>query len=206
MGYNYNAYIGVDGKARKVKDVFIGVNGVAKRVSYGSIGVNGKARSWAKFTMCCFAAGTQILTSLDGKTKPIEQMKTGDSIVSYNIETNESYIAEVKGLIVKTDTTDIAEVTTDNGTILIMNAYHPIYTENGWHSITNHDGYDTLVVGDKVKTFEGWSEIIEINRYQSEPIVTYNLDVVNIGENPDDDSNDAYFANGVVVHNAVCGT
>ena len=86
-----------------------------------------------------------------------------------------------------------------------MNAYHPIYTANGFHSITNYDGYDTLVVGDICKINNGWSAITNIDRYNSEPIITYNLDVIDIDENIDNETNDTFYANGIVVHNAsVC--
>jgi hypothetical protein len=43
-----------------------------------------------------------------------------------------------------------------------MNAYHPIYTLNGFHSLTNYNNYDTLVVGDMVKCIDGYHEIIDI--------------------------------------------
>ena len=104
---------------------------------------------------CCFVAGTQVMTSLDGESTPIEIIKNGDSVVSYNIETGENYMATVKRTIVKSDVTDIAEIYFTNGTTLIMNAYHPIYTQNGWRSITNHKGYETLVIGDIAKTSDG---------------------------------------------------
>lgn len=39
-----SAYIGVSGKARKVKNFYIGVNGKARKVKKAYIGVNGKAR------------------------------------------------------------------------------------------------------------------------------------------------------------------
>ena len=38
------AYIGVDGKARYIKEIHIGVNGVAKRVKKVYLGVNGVAK------------------------------------------------------------------------------------------------------------------------------------------------------------------
>lgn len=155
-------------------------------------------------TACCFNAGTQILVSFNGQTKPIETLQAGDSIISYNIETKENYVAQVKKLIIHENTTDIAEVVFDDGNSVTMNAYHPLYTENGWHSITNHNGYNTLSIGDNVKTINGWSKIININRYTSEPIITYNLDVIDIDENPDVDNNDAYYANGIVAHNGFC--
>jgi hypothetical protein len=156
----------------------------------------------AATSACCFVAGTQVLVSMDGQTKNIEDMVDGDDVVSYNVLTGENYIAKVNKLIVKTDTIDIADVHFDNGSMLTMNAYHPIYTEAGFHSLTNHDGYDTLVVGDNCKTVNGWSKITEINRYVSEPIITYNLSVIDIGEDPDNEINDTFFANGIVVHNA----
>lgn len=151
---------------------------------------------------CCFVPGTQVLYSLDGETKVIEEFTQGDSVVSYNITTGENYIAKVDKLIVHENTTDIAEVTLENGATITMNAYHPIYCETGFKSITCHNSYDELVVGDNVKVLNGWSKIVEINRYESEPIVTYNLAISDIEENPDDDTNDTFYANGVVVHNA----
>lgn len=39
-------YIGVNGKAREVKNVYIGVNGKARKIKAGFIGVNGKARKF----------------------------------------------------------------------------------------------------------------------------------------------------------------
>jgi hypothetical protein len=85
-----------------------------------------------------------------------------------------------------------------------MNAYHPIYTINGYHSLTNHNGYDKLVVGDICKTENGWSTITNINRFNSNPTVMFSLDVIDIDENEDSDTNDNFFANGIVVHNAAC--
>lgn len=151
--------------------------------------------------VCCFATGTQVLTSLDGDTKAIEDVVVGEHIVSYNIDTGENYIAEVKRVIIHENTTDIAEVYFDNGSFVTMNAYHPLYTENGFRSITGYMGYEELVVGDNVKTAHGWTTITAINRYVSEPIVTYNIDVRDIGEEPDDDINDTFYANGIVAHN-----
>jgi hypothetical protein len=97
-------------------------------------------------------------------------------------------------------------VTFDDGTVLTMNAYHPIYTINGYHSLTNHNGYDTLIVGDICRTKNTWNTIVNIERFQSKPIIMYSLDVVDIDEIKDNDINDNFFANGIVVHNAGCPT
>ena len=85
-----------------------------------------------------------------------------------------------------------------------MTDYHPLYTKDGFYSITNKDGYDTLVVGDVVKTANGWSEIVEIELYEIEPMDVYNLNIKDYDEVIDDDTNDCYYASGILAHNADC--
>ena len=104
------------------------------------------------------------------------------------------------------DVVDVAVVKFDNGTTLKMNAYHPIYTTNGWHSLTNHKNYDTLLIGDNCRTSNGWSKIVDIERYYSSPVKMYTLNLVDIDEMDgfDNEVNDNFFANGIVVHNASC--
>ena len=155
---------------------------------------------------CCFIAGTQVLIDLDGNTKNIEDIRPGDSAIAYNLTEEKNYLAIVKEVHVKHDVTDVAIVNFENGATLIMNAYHPIYTVNGYHSLTNHNGYDMLSIGDNCRTEKGWSKIISIDRYNSTPITMYSLDVIDINENIDNDINDNFFANGIVVHNAGCPT
>lgn len=43
---NLRAYVGINGKARKVDKIYIGINGKARQVVKGYIGVNGKARKF----------------------------------------------------------------------------------------------------------------------------------------------------------------
>lgn len=80
-------YIGVDGKARKVKGGFIGVDGKARKIKKGYIGVNGVARlcwsdvdpvfannSWEEIAVACqngnvpdsWAVGDQKTMTIDG--------------------------------------------------------------------------------------------------------------------------------------------
>jgi hypothetical protein len=146
------------------------------------------------------------LIDLDGNTKNIEDIRPGDSAIAYNLTEEKNYLAIVKKVHVKHDVTDVAIVNFENGATLIMNAYHPIYTVNGYHSLTNHNGYDMLLIGDNCRTEKGWSKIISIDRYNSAPITMYSLDVIDINENIDNDINDNFFANGIVVHNAGCPT
>ena len=132
----------------------------------------------------------------------------GDKIISYDINTKEFYIAICKKLIINKHTIHIAKVILEDGTTLVMNEYHPILTENGFHSITRHNGYAPLYIGDKVVTINGLKTITNIERTTlKEPMITYNLDVVDYEEvNGDNEINDTYVANGVVVHNASCPT
>lgn len=155
---------------------------------------------------CCFIAGTKVLMS-DNSEKSIEDLRVGESVISYNIDNGENYIAKIAALIINTNSIDMAKLTLDNGIELTMTDYHPIYTLKGWKSITNYMNYDTLTVGDVVKINDGWASIIAIDQYELEdPIVTYTLDVIGPNEDPDRDDNthDNFYANGIVVHNAAC--
>jgi hypothetical protein len=155
---------------------------------------------------CCFVAGSLILCA-DESTKPIEQVSSGDIVMSYNIFTKQFYPVVVQKLIVNPNTTHMALVLLDDGTQLEMNAYHPVYTEDGFHSLTNHEGYDTLVIGDRVCGFDGYHTIVDIiETHLSEPITTYNLAIKDMTESIDDDTYDTFIVNNCVVHNAACPT
>lgn len=153
-------------------------------------------------TTCCFEGGSQVLTSLDGRSKSIESMKEGDNVVSYDPETGKNYLARVKRLITRPHCTDLLDVELENGYKVTMTDYHPLLTKEGWHSYTNFQGYDTLKVGDEVKTKDGWSKITKLDLYQKD-VVTYTLNVIDVGENPDDDTNDNFYVNGICAHNAL---
>ena len=156
---------------------------------------------------CCFLGGTRVIMNKAGGFKPIENIHPGDQVLSYNIFTKEFYPVVVQQLIVNNNTTDLATVFFDNGLELGMNAYHPLYTKEGFHSLTNHNNYDTLAIGDEVKTMNGWSKITNIERVQLDtPIVTYNLATKDFGEQKDDDEHDTFIVEGFVVHNAACPT
>lgn len=143
----------------------------------------------------------------DGSFKNIEDVKKGDKVFSYNLLTKAFYESVVNALIINRNTIDLAIVYFDNGKELHMNAYHPILTENGFHSLTNYNNYDTLKIGDLVITKEGKSAIVNIDRFfLKNPILTFNLDVRDIDEYLDNDKNDTFIANSIVVHNAACPT
>lgn len=156
-------------------------------------------------TSCCFIPGTKILLDFNGHVNYIEEIKAGDTVISYDVIKDTFYQAIVKKLIVNKNSKHMAKIYFSNGEVLEMTDYHPLYTSSGFHSLTNHLGYDTLKIGDDVKCFDGWSTIINIEQYELDtPITTYNLDVINFNEKEDDDINDTFIANGFVAHNAAC--
>ena len=151
-----------------------------------------------KVVNCCFVPGTQVKMA-DGKTKNIEDVKVGDIVLSYNEESKEYENCAVTGLITNLNTTNIARINLKDGTKIEMNEYHPIYTQEGWKSLTNYNDLPTLTKEDKVlSTNNEFIEISSIETWKEEtPITTYNLSI---------EKTHNYFVGNtpVLVHNAQC--
>jgi len=200
--YNVGSHVKIVGENVCEDGNYANVNGVLYHATNGtkpdSIIIAGADYS----SMCCFVKGTQITTTLEGNTASIETLKPGDKVVSYDIKNNKNYYTEVTSLVTNRYSINMAKVYFENGSFVEMTDYHPLYTKNGFHSITNINGYDTLVVGDIVKTFDGWSKVTKIERYTTEPITTYTLMIRDFDEDIDNDENDNYYANGIAAHNA----
>lgn len=145
----------------------------------------------------CFAAGTKVLLG-DGTSKNIEDVKAGDVIVSYNLTKDENE-NKIVGKLLSVLSDHISYVTLSNGTILKLTNDHPIYTKKGWAAIdveltkTKYDlPVEDLIVGDLVKTLDGYSEIISIETHNT-PTMTFTL--------KDVEDNANFYAEGVLVHN-----
>ena len=99
----------------------------------------------------------------------------------------------------------MARVILENGIEVTMTNYHPLLTTNGWHSLTNHNGYELLTTNDYVVTLDGPSKIENIILYTNDNFIdTYTIDAIDLDEDKDNDTNDNFIANGIVVHNASC--
>ena len=159
--------------------------GVSYQVSAVDADGNESALSEAADSSC-FVAGTPVLMA-DGSYKMIEEIVVGDIVQSYDIETGE-YCDGIVTEVVTGYTTRIAMVGFADGSYVAMSEPHPLYTEGGWHSITNKDGYPTLAVGDKVLTSSGYVEITQIQVVDAESTMVYSLSV-SVG-----DSTGIYFA------------
>ena len=125
-------------------------------------------------------AAVQEQGMADGSYKMIEEIVAGDKVQSYNIETGE-YCEGTVTEVITGYTTRIAMVLFADSNYVAMAESHPLYTEDGWHSITNKDGYPTLVVGDKVLGINGYVEIEQLQVVDAEPTMVYSLSV-SVGE------------------------
>ena len=153
---------------------------------------------------CCFVAGTQV-TLADSTTIPIEALTKDMLVLSYNINAKNFYTTKVKSITINHHSLYMARVILESGIEVTMTDYHPLLTTNGWHSLTNHNGYDLLTTNDYVITLDGPSKIENIILYTNDNFIdTYTIDTIDLDENKDNDTNDNFIANGIVVHNAAC--
>ena len=151
---------------------------------------------------CCFVAGTQV-TLADRTTMPIESLEKDMLILSYNIDSKQFYTTKIKSVTTNHYSLHMARIILENGIEVNMTDYHPLLTINGWHSLTNHNGYELLTIDDYVITLDGPKKIENIILYSNDNYIdTYTIDAIDLDENKDNDTNDNFIANGIVVHNA----
>ena len=155
----------------------------------------------------CFVKDT-LITMADGTFKPIQIVKLGDKVVSYNFVTELMDISEVKE-ITKPLVNNIVRLKIGN-TVLKCTPDHPVYIQGkGWCSLSpeetlaNHNlTVKTYEIGDTcVLDSEHGARHSEVSQATIEHIETqykentqtYNLSKVSEQSN--------FFANGILVHN-----
>ena len=139
----------------------------------------------------CFAGDT--LVSTEEGNRRIDEIKPGDKVLSYNTETGENELQEVKNVSVsKTDI--LVHIITDDGRDIETTMFHPFYVKNEdgtgeWKAASNLKAGDELLSedGKKVKVSE-----VKVEKL-AEEITVYNLDL--------DEVHTYYVAGGVLVHN-----
>ena len=142
----------------------------------------------------CFAGDTLVITE-EGNRR-IDEIKPGDKVLSYNTETGENELQEVKNVSVsKTDI--LVHIITDDGRDIETTMFHPFYVKNEdgtgeWKAASNLKAGDELLSedGNKVKVSE-----VKVEKL-AEEITVYNLEL--------DEVHTYYVAGGVLVHNR-CG-
>lgn len=139
----------------------------------------------------CFAGDT--LVSTEEGIRRIDEIKPGDKVLSYNTETGENELQEVKNVSVsKTDI--LVHILTDDGRDIETTMFHPFYVKNEdgtgeWKAASNLKAGDELLSEDvkKVKVSE-----VKVEKL-AEEITVYNLEL--------DEVHTYYVAGGVLVHN-----
>lgn len=148
-------------------------------------------------TTCCFARDT-LITMADGSKRQIQDIRIGDRVLSYDITDGKDCLARVSSIAIKTSKTPKATVAFSDGSSVEMASYHPLYTKQGWHSLTCCDGYGCLMIGDEVKTMRGWKTVVSIEQHIAEGFERYNL---SIGDDCDELDCHNYYANDSLAHN-----
>lgn len=174
---------------KKIKMIYTKVNGEWKAGHLERL-----KKEWEN--VCCFIKGSQVRISLDGTAKNIEDLKAGEQIVVYNEDEKKFELSTVSDTPRNDNVTDKATIVLENGITIEMNAYHPLLTTKGYHSLTEHEGLPLLTDKDILVTINGEIKIKQIVRETIEPITMYNLSVNGEHHN--------YVVNSVVAHNANC--
>ena len=174
---------------KKIKTIYTKVNGEWKAGHLERL-----KKEWEN--VCCFIKGSQVRITLDGVTKNIEDLKVGEQIVIYNEDEKKFELSTVSDIPRNNNVTDKATIVLENGITIEMNAYHPLLTIEGYHSLTGHEGLPLLTDKDILVTINGEIGIKQIVRETIEPITMYNLSVNGEHHN--------YVVNSVVAHNANC--
>ena len=139
----------------------------------------------------CFTGDT--LVSTEEGNRRIDEIKPGDKVLSYNTETGENELQEVKNVSVsKTDI--LVHIITDDGRDIETTMFHPFYVKNEdgtgeWKAASNLKAGDELLSedGKKVKISE-----VKVEKL-AEEITVYNLELYEV--------HTYYVAGGVLVHN-----
>ncbi|MBR9692184.1 hypothetical protein GOV06_05365 [Candidatus Woesearchaeota archaeon] len=145
----------------------------------------------------CFPAGTKIL--MEGNTeKNIEDVEVGDIVIGFDGNKN----IPVKVLELESPIRDhLYTLTFEDESTLQLTEEHPLYTRNGWKSISPEAtakenaqlDVGEIKIGDEVLNSEGkFIEIIDMS-YEEKSVQTYNLKSVSEYNN--------FFANGFLAHN-----
>lgn len=133
--------------------------------------------------LTCFVAGTKI-TMWNGEAKNIEEVKIGDSVLSFDVLNNNALVI---ANVIETFIHSAKAIYTING-FLKVTGEHLIYVNSKWTPVYQIKNGDLLLSenGEKVKVF---SVTHEKGEYK-----VFNIHTDHITHN--------YFANGILSHNA----
>jgi alpha-2-macroglobulin len=128
----------------------------------------------------CFTAGTPI-TMADGTIKLIEEIKTGDRVLTQDVDKN----VRTKAVVERVYERRTNGYYIINGQIQVTGS-HPFWTDEGWRQA------DILMIGDVLRDDQDRPVVIEQLTWQREPVTVYNLEVA---------QTHTFYAHSVLVHN-----
>ena len=136
---------------------------------------SGSVRFWDD---CCFEGESRILMA-DNTEKALVDVAIGDIVMTYDEITGASAANEVTALgTVKLNNS--TELTLEDGTVIRMNVYHPMWTEEGWKSIVGYKGMPRLTAEDKLLNNNGeYVAIKSIEEVEIEKETYYTIKVAN---------------------------
>ncbi len=145
----------------------------------------------------CFVAGTKILMA-DRSEKNIEDVKVGDRVMGYDGKKQVAVVVQEMDAPLRDHYYD---VTLADGTVVGVTNEHPLFTDEGWKSISpKHTAQEnpqlkvsTLKNGDRVLTDSGEYVSIVSMKYYVGPVQAYNLKRVSDFNN--------FYADGILAHN-----
>ncbi len=146
----------------------------------------------------CVSPTSKITTSADGKYTLAKDMSIGDKIAYYDFETSSTKVGTVGKVYIHKKATNFVRYEFNDGTYLEATDYHPIYTKEGWKSLTRRNNYPVPCEGDSVKTLTGWKEITKIETYTGVEDF-YDFSIVS----GDGTTVQNYFANGALVQSSL---
>jgi hypothetical protein len=171
-------------------------------VGPGSGGGNGPGGG-AGSGVCCFVAGTQIMTEFGDMH--IEDIKPGFEVFSYNFLTGKQIWSAVKSTM-QVIRTGYYHVEFKSGMFLKVTNDHPMWTNSGWQAVNSkaareNSGYDHLYditdlkVGSGVSRHSGdFDNVLSIKHVPGE-VMTYTLRDVTPAKN--------FYANGYLASNKI---
>lgn len=145
----------------------------------------------------CVSPESKILTNTNSEYKLAKNLKENDDVVYYDFDTNTMKVGTISKVFIHKDVTNFIRYTLEDGSYIEATDYHPIYTKDGFKSYTNINGYEKPVIGDEVKTNNGYKKITKIELYNGKEDF-YDFMVVS----KDGKVVDNYYANGILVHSA----
>jgi hypothetical protein len=159
--------------------------------------------TYSQYSRSCFPAGTEVLLP-DKTTKTIEQISVGDMVMGFDGSSPVPVCVEA----VESPLRDhLCRLSFTDGSIVQLTQEHPLYTSNGWRSLspdsTAEENAKLLVgkleIGDEVLTAGGgYRKLVNIE-FTIGQVQTYNIK----------NRHDNFYVNGFLAHSkaqmSLCG-